>query len=275
MPTTYEQTKRGYVNLWRAATLQSAKEASVVRTARKFFDTRARYAAVEKLTGVPDWWIFCVHIRESGGNFAGVLHNGEHIIGTGRKTRLVPEGRGPFTSWEQAAVDALKIKGLDKITDWNVSRVLYEFERFNGFGYYGPGVNSPYVWADTSLEQTGKYTSDHHFDRSFDDPQTGCAALLKVLCKLDSAIDAKVNGNIPPPAPKPLVKPLPSPAEKPKPSRTAETVTTTAVIVAGGVAAKQAHDAGHGPGRIALIVLAVVVVAIGAFISVRWIRRKT
>lgn len=68
---------------------------------------RSRYEVVSKATGVPWDVIGVIHYRESSGSFAGVLHNGQKIIGTGKKTTLVPKGRGPFSTWEDAAVDAL------------------------------------------------------------------------------------------------------------------------------------------------------------------------
>jgi lysozyme family protein len=91
----------------------------------------------------------------------------------GRKTKLVPAGRGPFATWEDAATDALKLKGLHKITDWSIERMGYEGERFNGLGYVGKGVNSAYLWAGSTLEQSGKYVADHVWNKSFDDPQIG------------------------------------------------------------------------------------------------------
>ena len=52
-----------------------------------------------------------LHFKEASGNFNGVLHNGEHIIGTDRKTSIVPIGRGPFSTWEDSAVDAILLNG--------------------------------------------------------------------------------------------------------------------------------------------------------------------
>lgn len=214
MPT-FEETKHGYANMWAKATLQPKREAAVLDIAKKYFANKARYQSVSLVNGVPPWWIFCVHQRESSGNFAGVLHNGEHIIGTGRKTKLEPANRGPFSTWQEAAVDALKIKGLDNIRDWNISRVLYEFERYNGQGYFYQKINSSYVWADTTMEQLGKYVRDHMFDPKFDDPQVGCAALLKALCKLDPEINRQVNGGIPTPTPQPVPLPPTKPVARP------------------------------------------------------------
>jgi lysozyme family protein len=187
--------------------------------ARRILKLKPRYQAVEKQTGVPWWWIAVTHMRESSCNFAGVLHNGEHIIGTGRKTRLVPAGRGPFTSWEQAAVDAIRMKGLHKITDWSIERALYEFERFNGWGYHWKRQPSPYVWAGTTYYRSGKYVRDGVYDPSHVDTQMGCAAVCKSLEGFGVVVDrAPVSSPKPKPEPIPDDRPSPNaedPDEKP------------------------------------------------------------
>jgi lysozyme family protein len=179
--------------------------------ARRILKLKSRYQVVEKKTGVPWWWIAVTHMRESSCNFAGVLHNGEHIIGTGRKTRLVPAGRGPFTSWEEAAVDAIKLKGLHKIADWSIERALYEFERFNGFGYHWKRQPSPYVWAGTTFYKSGKYVRDGVYDPSHVDTQMGCAAVCKSLEGFGVVVDRK-------PVASPKPKPLPIPDDRPSPN---------------------------------------------------------
>lgn len=213
-PKNFASVAKGYANLWKQAIVRPERRAAVSKLADKYYKNIARYHAVQEATGVPSWWVFCVHERESGANFSGILHNGEKIIGTGRKTNLVPKGRGPFASWQDAAIDAVKQKGLDKIKEWNAARCLYEFERYNGFGYYGKGIRSPYVWADTNLEEVGKYVADGKYDPNADDKQVGCAALLKIICERSPAIDAVVNDK---PAPTPVPVPVPVPIPVPVP----------------------------------------------------------
>lgn len=144
---------------------------------------RARYEQVAKATGVPWDVIGVIHYRESSLNFAGVLHNGQKIIGTGKKTTLVPKGRGPFSTWEEAAIDALmnagpKI-GLNK--DWSIAGTLEALERYNGLGYRTRGLPSPYLWAGTDQYVKGKFVADGKFDPSHVDQQLGVAALLMKL----------------------------------------------------------------------------------------------
>lgn len=199
-----------YRKRWDGAKVVPSKIASADNFVRLIFKNRAKYERVEDATGVPWYFIAVTHMRESSCDFRGVLHNGEHIIGTGRKTSLVPAGRGPFQTWEQAAIDALKLHSLHKITDWSLERVLYECERFNGWGYYRKGVVSPYVWAGTTTYKSGKYIRDGVYDPSHVDTQLGCAIVLKRL----ESNGVTVDGDPAPPKPEPVPPP---PDVEPKP----------------------------------------------------------
>ncbi len=179
MAWTFEATERGYANLFKTATLKGGTDAANAETfANKIIAAELRYRAVQAATGVPWYFIGALHMRESSCSFDGVLHNGDRIIGTGGLTTRVPAGRGPFATWEASAVDALKLKDMHRVQSWSVARMLYQAEVFNGLGYVGKGINSPYVWAGTNHEQPGKYVADHVFDSDFDDPQLGVAAVL-------------------------------------------------------------------------------------------------
>ncbi|MFN3351466.1 hypothetical protein [Pseudorhodoplanes sp.] len=192
MTPTFPAMAAGYRNMWRDMTVTRAAECEAA--ARRILAGRARYQAVERQTGVPWFFIGLLHMRESSCNFAGVLHNGEHIIGKGTRTRLVPAGRGPFAAWEEAAIDALRLKGLHAIRDWPIERIGYESERFNGFGYIRRGVNSPYVWAGSNHYTRGKYVRDGVFDPAHVDTQLGTLPVLRALCRLDSTIAERVTG---------------------------------------------------------------------------------
>jgi lysozyme family protein len=197
MPPTADQTARGYHNMWNKAAIRPDRANAARNLAGKAFANEAKYKAVERATGVPMEFIAPAHMRESGMNFAGVLHNGEHILGTGRKTRLVPKGRGPFPAgdegWVLAAIDAIKLKGLHKIKDWPVEMILFQQERFNGFGYFNRGINSPYVWGWTNLQQRGKYVADGRFDPGAMDAQCGTAAMLKAMAAHSTATAARLE----------------------------------------------------------------------------------
>lgn len=209
MTWTFEATKLGYSNLWRSATLKGGADATNAETfARKIIAAEDRYRKVQAATGVPWFFIGALHMREDSCSFAGVLHNGDRIIGTGGLTTHVPAGRGPFSTWEESAVDALKLKNLHRVQDWSVARMLYSAEVYNGLGYVSHGVNSPYVWAGTNQEQRGKYISDHNWDPNADDAQLGVAAVLIRLAQLRPDIAAALNPQQQEP---PVTEPNPQP----------------------------------------------------------------
>ena len=192
MPEWSEKLGQGYRNVWNRASLQLKDTDKAKKAAEGIIRDKDRYKVVEAATGVPWFWIGPAHNRESNRDFGGVLHNGQRIIGTNKKTTLVPKGRGPFKSWDEAAIDALELKNLHKIDDWTLERCLYEWERYNGFGYFGK-INSPYVWASTTVEQTGKYTRDHFFDPNHDDVQLGTASILKALVEMDDEVAERLG----------------------------------------------------------------------------------
>lgn len=196
---SFSEIKNKYRRMWDGIRL--TRKPSADERAKVILRNKQRYVAVERETGVPWYFIAVTHMRESSNNFAGVLHNGQHIIGTGKKTTLVPKGRGPFDSWEEAAIDAIKLKGLQKIADWPIERVLYECERFNGWGYHWKGQPSPYVWAGTTFYKAGKYVADGQYDPDHVDAQLGVACVLKRLEGMGVEVDGEREK--PEPAPQP------------------------------------------------------------------------
>lgn len=202
-------------NLTRWNKAKFTRSTPIEKQAAKIRANRARYQAVSAKTGVPWDVIAVIHYRESSGNFAGVLHNGQKIIGTGRKTTLVPKGRGPFSTWEEAAVDALMnchpYAGKNK--DWSLGNTLDLLERYNGLGYRNKGLPSPYLWAGTDQYVKGKYVADGKFDPNHVDKQLGVAALLIALR------GQGVEATPPAPArPVPAPKPQPTPTPAPEPA---------------------------------------------------------
>ena len=169
------------IDRWKAA--KYTRSTQIEKQAAKIRANRVRYATVATKTGVPWDVIAVIHYRESSNDFAGVLHNGQKIIGTGRKTTLVPKGRGPFTSWEQAAIDALNncAPYAGKNKDWSLANTLDVLERYNGLGYRTKGLPSPYLWAGTDQYAKGKYVADGKYDPNHVDQQLGVAALLIAL----------------------------------------------------------------------------------------------
>jgi lysozyme family protein len=203
MPPTPEQTSAGYHRMWDHATIDAKRGPEVRTVADKIMTNRAKYEAVEAKTGVPWFMIGPIHNRESSLRFNAHLHCGDPLTA---RTVHVPKGRPakgnpPFT-WPESAQDALTMPphSLDKVKNWSVERVLYETEKFNGWGYIGKG-NSPYLWAATTEYHGGKYVADHVYDPNAWDKQLGCAAILKELAARDATVAARLSNRqaTPPP----------------------------------------------------------------------------
>lgn len=177
-------------NAARWANAKVTRASTFASVAKRLVANKARYQGIEAQTGVP-WFVVAVaHQREAGGDFKGVLHNGEKIVGTGRKTKLVPKGRGPFATWEEAALDALKNcpPFAAKNKDWSVGGTLALLEKYNGLGYANKGVPSPYIWSGTDQYVSGKYVADHVYDAGAVDQQLGCAGLILAMQAIDKSI---------------------------------------------------------------------------------------
>jgi lysozyme family protein len=150
-------------------------------------DARSRYRAVSAKTGVPWPFIAVIHERECSQDWTGSLAQGDPWD---RVSVHVPAGRGPFKSWEEAAIDALDncapFAGRNR--DWSIGGLLTKLEEYNGLGYAARGVPSPYVWAGTDQYRSGKYVRDGVYDPNAVDSQPGCVGLLMAMMALDPTI---------------------------------------------------------------------------------------
>lgn len=148
---------------------------------------KARYQAISKSTGVPWFIIAVIHERESGQDWSKSLAQGDPWSKVSTHT---PSGRGPFSSFERAAVDALVecAPHAAKWKDWSSGGSLTLLEQYNGLGYANRGLPSPYIWAGTDQYLRGKYVADGVYDPNVVDQQLGCAALLKAMIALDPTI---------------------------------------------------------------------------------------
>jgi lysozyme family protein len=155
--------------------------------AKALVSAKSRYQTVATKTGVPWFAIAVVHERESSQNWHASLAQGDPW---NRVSIHVPAGRGPFKSWEDAAIDALIdcAPHLARHKDWSVGGTLTELERYNGLGYAMREVPSPYLWAGTDQYRSGKFVRDGVYDAAAVDTQAGCAALLQGMIKLDPSI---------------------------------------------------------------------------------------
>lgn len=186
MPT-FAASKRGYENMWKAASVLPSYKARAQAAAKKIIGLKSFYEAAEKATGAAWWWIGCIHYREADCNPRGCLANGDPIVGTGRRTTNVPAGRGPYADFAESAVDALRYEGLIKpqnVTAW----YLWAAEKINGFVN---ARNSSYIWSGTTKMDHGMWVRDHVFDRSQDDPRPGVAAIMKELFSIEPSLEPK------------------------------------------------------------------------------------
>ena len=136
-------------------------------------------------SGIPWYFIACVHYRESNSDFTKHLHNGDPLSGF---TRQHPANRpkishGPPFTFEESAVDALKLRGLDKETVWSLPKVLLLLEQYNGIAkaYQNNNINSPYLWGGSNLYTKGGFPRDHVFSLDYVNKQIGTAVILKAM----------------------------------------------------------------------------------------------
>lgn len=210
MPT-FEATRAEYERMWDSVVVTPSRSAIVDSVARKAIANKLRYQQIEAATGVPWFVVAILHNRESGLNFSRHLHNGDPLTA---RTRQVPAGRPkggkPPFSFEESAIDALMMPPhlLHKVTDWNIARICYESEKYNGWGYRKFKINSPYLWSFTNHYKQGKYVADGKWSATAVDRQIGCMAHLKAMMKLDPSIGRAIFGG-------PVVAPPPPDVEPP------------------------------------------------------------
>lgn len=150
-------------------------------------EARSRYQAVSARSGVPWPVIAVIHERECSQDWTRSLAQGDSWD---RVSVHVPAGRGPFKSWDDAALDALNncAPYAGRNRDWSIGALLTKLEEYNGLGYAARGVPSPYVWAGTDQYRSGKYVRDGVYDPNVIDSQPGCAGLLIAMKALDPSI---------------------------------------------------------------------------------------
>lgn len=182
--------------------------------ARALVAAKARYQAVEAKTGVPWYFIAVVHEREASQRWDTQLGQGDPLHSV---SVHVPKGRGPFSTWEDGAYDALVncAPWAARNKDWSAGGTLTMLEQYNGLGYASRGLPSPYVWSGTDQYKSGKYVRDGVFDPGVIDVQLGCAGLLIAMMAIDPTITftgvviKPVIPGAPAPVPPPVVTPAP------------------------------------------------------------------
>jgi len=166
---------------WNRMVIKPERVAEFERDARYAIQNKLVYVAVERVTGMPWAMVAVIHRRESDGDFGTYLGNGQRL---NRRTTIVPKNRGPFRSFLEGAVDAVKVEGWGSIQDWRLEKQLYYCLLFNG----AYSARSPYLWGGTNAQTRGKYIADHIYNPFVWDPQPGCAPLFQTIAKLDPTV---------------------------------------------------------------------------------------
>jgi lysozyme family protein len=177
---------------WEKAHLKPAARARAHAVAQKIMGDTAR-SIYEKIschtTGLIPWHtIGIIHYRECDFAWTCNLAQGDPYKSV---SRHVPKGRGPFHSWEEAAIDALMKAPpfAGRWTNWTAGGTLTILEKYNGLGYeLYHHMTSPYVYGGTDQQMQGKYTADSHFDPSAWDTQLGTAAIYLAMREIDPSI---------------------------------------------------------------------------------------
>ena len=194
---------------WQIAKVHTDRQAEFASVAKRLVAAKDRYVEVARRTNVPWYVIAVIHEREAAQRWDRSIAQGDPW---NKKSVHVPAGRGPFKSWEDAAVDALTNCGprAAHCKDWSAGGALSLLESYNGLGYAHKGIPSPYIWSGTDQYVSGKYVRDGMFDPKAVDKQLGCAGLLLAMVALDPSISLPGNPVavlapqvVPPPAAKP------------------------------------------------------------------------
>jgi lysozyme family protein len=171
-----------YESMFATCVIRPDKIGSVNWHIGKLNKFRAQYEATGTPLNIPWWFVGIIHCMECGFNFEGHLHNGDPI---GAKTVHVPKNRPPFDDWDwsSSARDALTMKGFDDWNEWSIAGSLYQWERYNGFGYrkFHPETKSPYLWSYSNHYTRGKYVADGQWSASHVSKQCGAATILRAM----------------------------------------------------------------------------------------------
>lgn len=185
MPFNLSTLQQANAKRWAAAKLTRGPEykhpVSIALAAKP------RYEAIQAATGVHWVFIATAHYRECSQNFSLSLAQGDPWD---KRSTNVPANRGPFSSFEEAAVDALVRcpPYAAHNTDWSMPNMLTLEEAYNGLKYAYAGVPSPYIWSGTDQYTIGKVIRDHGPIEPVVDKQLGVAGFIISLLQEDHSI---------------------------------------------------------------------------------------
>lgn len=114
------------------------------------------------------WFMFgVVHAMEAGCDIRRSLKDGS----------LLPQGAHPAGFIPRVWRFAISPDDLF----YDIGKILYYTEGWNGFGYKSKGINSPYLWSGTNHYVKGKFVKDGKFDPDAVSKQVGAAILYRLL----------------------------------------------------------------------------------------------
>ena len=173
-----------YQRLYKECEIRPGRFEDTDRVVTEILENQTRYESVADALQLPWYLVAAIHSMESRLDFSRHLHNGDPLhfrtihIPTGRPKK----GEPPF-SWEESAIDALKLRKLGRVKAWSLPRVLYELEGYNGWGYrlYHPHVLTPYLWSGSNHYISGKYVADGRWSDTARSRQIGAALIIRRL----------------------------------------------------------------------------------------------
>jgi lysozyme family protein len=187
MPSLTSALREEYQALFGTCDIRPQRQQDVETLVTRIAQNQARYDVIANATGIPWYVVGVMHNMEASLNFRTHLHNGDPLT---QRTVHVPQGRPvsgtpPFT-WEESALDALRLEKFDRVRDWTVPGTLYQLEIYNGFGYRSrhPEVLSPYLWSFSNHYTRGKFIADGTFSPTAVSAQCGAAVLLRRMSEI-------------------------------------------------------------------------------------------
>lgn len=193
----FDDVADGYRQLFASCKIRDSKRNQVAWYISKVKDPSRRklYEAVTEETCVPWFVVGIIHGMECGFDTRSHLHNGDSLK---RKTRQVPRGRpkvwNPPTDWVSSAVDAMRYDKLDEKADWDIAKLCYRWESYNGWrSRLLHNINTPYLWSFSNHYTRGKYIRDGVWSSTTVSKQCGAAVMLKALVE-DGTIKPSVLG---------------------------------------------------------------------------------
>jgi len=181
----FEDVAESYRALFRSCVIRSDKASQVKWYTDKVADPsrRERYQRIEDEICVPWYFVAIIHGMECGFDFNKHLHNGDPLRS---RTVQVPKGRpvtwSPPTDWHSSAVDALRYDKFADLTDWDLARMLYRWEAYNGWrSRLLYNINTPYLWSFSNHYSKGKFVADNVWDANAVSKQCGAAVMLKMI----------------------------------------------------------------------------------------------